>query len=53
MGRSLVVGRVRGIEIKVHPTFLLVIPWVIINWGYFGGYGPAGFDLSGFVPIRS
>lgn len=42
MGRSLVIGRVRGIEIKVHPTFLLVIPWVIVNWGYFGGYGPAG-----------
>lgn len=42
MGRSLVVGRVRGIEIKVHPTFLLVVPWVILNWGYFGGYGPAG-----------
>lgn len=42
MGRSLVIGRVRGIEIKVHPTFLLVIPWVIVNWGVFGGYGPRG-----------
>ncbi len=42
MWKSLVVGRVRGIEIKVHPTFLLVVPWVILNWGYFGGYGPLG-----------
>jgi Zn-dependent protease len=33
---------VRGIEIKVHPTFLLVLPWVVWNWGYMGGYGPVG-----------
>jgi Zn-dependent protease len=46
VGRSLVVGRVRGIEIKVHPTFLLVIPWVILNWGYFGGHGPAGVGFG-------
>ncbi|MGN6672118.1 MAG: site-2 protease family protein, partial [Thermomicrobiales bacterium] len=42
MGRSLVIGRVRGIDIKVHPTFLLVLPWVALNWGYLGGYGVAG-----------
>lgn len=46
MGRSLVIGRVRGIEIKVHPTFLLVLPWVVINWGYFGGHGPAGVGFG-------
>ncbi len=46
MGRSLVIGRVRGIEINVHPTFLLVIPWVAINWGYFGGYGVAGIGFG-------
>lgn len=42
MGRALLLGQVRGIEIKVHPTFLLVVPWVIWNWGYTGGYGPVG-----------
>lgn len=42
VGRSLVIGRVRGIDIKVHPTFLLVLPWVALNWGYLGGYGVAG-----------
>ena len=48
MGKSLVIGRVRGIEIKVHPTFLLIVPWVAFNWGYSGGYGPAGIAF-GFV----
>lgn len=46
MGRSLVIGRVRGIEIKVHPTFLLVLPWVALNWGYFGGYGLVGIGFG-------
>src|SRR5436190_9099258 len=48
VGKSLVIGRVRGIEIKVHPTFLLIVPWVAFNWGYSGGYGPAGIAF-GFV----
>jgi Zn-dependent protease len=42
VGKSLVIGRVRGIEIKVHPTFLLVVPWVAFHWGYSGGYGLVG-----------
>ena len=42
MGKSLVIGRIRGIEIKVHPTFLLVVPWVAYHWGYSGGYGALG-----------
>lgn len=42
MGKSLVIGHVRGIEIKVHPTFLLVLPWTIFNWGYVGDGGAVG-----------
>lgn len=42
MGKSLVIGNVRGIEIKVHPSFLLVIPWTIFNWGYLGDGGLIG-----------
>ena len=42
MGKSLVIGRIRGIEIKMHPTFLLVVPWVAYHWGYSGGYGLLG-----------
>ncbi len=46
MGKSLVIGQVRGIEIKIHPSFLLVLPWTAINWGYFGGYGLAGVGFG-------
>lgn len=46
VGKSLVIGQVRGIEIKLHPTFLLVLPWTALNWGYFGGYGLAGFGFG-------
>lgn len=42
MGKSIVIGNVRGIAIKVHPSFLLVIPWTVVNWGYFGGNGLPG-----------
>ena len=46
MGKSLVIGHVRGIEIKVHITFLLVLPWTALNWGYFGGYGLLGVGFG-------
>ena len=46
MGKSLVIGHVRGIEIKVHPSFLLVLPWTALNWGYFGGYGLVGVGFG-------
>jgi Zn-dependent protease len=46
VGRSLVIGRVRGIEIKMHPTFLLVLPWTVLNWGYFGGHGILGVGFG-------
>lgn len=48
MGKSIVIGNVRGIAIKVHPSFLLVLPWTILNWGYFGGNGILGI-LFGVV----
>ena len=46
MGKSLVIGHVHGIEIKVHPSFLLVLPWTALNWGYFGGHGLAGVGFG-------
>lgn len=33
MFRSISLGRVRGIDVNVHPTFGLVFVWVLIEWG--------------------
>ncbi len=49
MGRSVVIGNVRGIAIKVHPSFVLVIPWTILNWGYFGGNGIGGVAFGAIL----
>src|SRR5215218_6638740 len=37
--RSVTLGRVREIDVKVHPTFALVAVWVIYNWGIAGNGG--------------
>jgi len=42
MTRSLTIGRVRGIDVRLHPTFGLVFLWVIIDWRRLGaGLGAA------------
>lgn len=51
MGRSLVIGRVCDIEIKVHATFLLILPWVVVNWGYIGGYGSSGMAFGAVLML--
>ena len=51
MGRSLVIGRVHDIEIKIHPTFLLLLPWIVLNWGYLGGYGLAGVAFGAVLML--
>lgn len=33
MFRSILLGRIRGIDVNVHPTFGLVFVWVLIEWG--------------------
>ena len=45
MVRSLTLGRVRGIEVKLHPTFGLVALWVFFGWGNAGGVGAVLFGL--------
>jgi len=42
MGWSLTLGTVRGIRIKLHLTFLLLIPWAAYNWGAADGAGWRG-----------
>lgn len=39
--RSLTLGRIRGIDVKVHPTFGLVALWIVYNWGIVQGGGAA------------
>lgn len=36
MRKSLAVARVNGVEIRLHPTFVLVFLWVLIDWRRFG-----------------
>ena len=39
MGRSLRIGSVRGIDVRLHITFPLIVLWAAIDWG-------AGSDLG-------
>jgi len=46
MMRSLTVGQIHGIDVKVHPTFGLVLLWVVYEWGgKTGGLGAVAFGL--------
>lgn len=38
--RSLTVGRLRGIAIRLHPTLAIVPVWVVFDWDRVGGLGP-------------
>jgi hypothetical protein len=40
--KSLTIGRIQGIDIKLHPSFLLIALWVIYHWGFRQDYGIAG-----------
>lgn len=32
MGRSFLIGHVQGIELRIHPSFALVVAWVAWHW---------------------
>jgi Zn-dependent protease len=42
VGRSFHIGSARGISIKVHPSFALVLLWVIYQWGIVAHAGLRG-----------
>lgn len=46
MVQSLTLGRVRDIQIKVHPTFALVVGWVLFVWR-----DPSGISASSVVSV--
>lgn len=46
MLRALRIGRIRGIDVNVHPTFGLVFVWALFQWGLSPGGGLAPFLLG-------
>lgn len=44
--RSVTLGHIHGIAIKLHPTFALVLFWIVLNRSAFGsGWASLGFGL--------
>lgn len=50
--KSLTIGRVQGIDIKLHPSFLLIALWVVYHWGVRQDAGVAG-TIYGLVLVLS
>ncbi len=53
MGKSLRLTRIRNIDVKAHPTFLLALLWVIYYWGYAAGHGVQGVLFGVFILIAA
>lgn len=52
MRGSLTLGRVGEIEVKLHPTFGLVVVWAVYNWGAdVPGFAAAGSALFGLLLV--
>ncbi|HAX25789.1 MAG TPA: peptidase M50 [Chloroflexi bacterium] len=49
-GRTIPLGSARGIPIRVHPTFLIVMLWAVYQWGIRAEAGPAGV-IFGLVTL--
>jgi len=52
MGRSFPIAKVKGIEIRVHLTFALVLAWAALDWGVRQGLGLNGALYGiGFISL--
>ncbi|MFW6075827.1 MAG: site-2 protease family protein [Chloroflexota bacterium] len=51
MGRSFRVGSIFGVDIKVHPTFVLIVLWIIYQWGIVADAGVRGIIFGTAVVI--
>lgn len=40
--RSLKIGTIYGVDVKLHPTFALILIWVLYQWGYAAHAGLRG-----------
>ena len=50
MGWSIKLFRLRGIDVKVHVTFVLILLWAAYSWGSAVGAGVEG-AIYGIVAI--
>jgi Zn-dependent protease/CBS domain-containing protein len=53
LGKSLRLTRIRNIDVKAHPTFLLALLWVIYYWGFAAGHGARGIVFGIFILIAA
>jgi Zn-dependent protease len=51
VGSGLQIGRIRGISIKLHPSFLLALIWVVYHWGIASGEGIQGAMFGLFLLV--
>ena len=51
MGRAVRVATIRNIQIKLHPTILIALLWVIYYWGVVAGAGLRGAVFGAFVLV--
>ncbi len=50
MGRSLKIATIRGIDVRVHITFPLIVLWAAVEWGAGDGFSPSD-ALYGIVLV--
>jgi Zn-dependent protease/CBS domain-containing protein len=50
--KSLTIGRIQGIDIRLHPSFVLIALWVIYHWGFRQNSGIGG-TLYGLFLVLS
>ena len=48
-GNAIRIGTIKGIAVKVHPTFGLIVLWVVYQWGYIANAGLRGIVFGSFV----
>lgn len=49
LGKSIGIGTFRGVSIKIHPTFALLLVWVVYQWGYAANAGIPGVIFGTLV----
>lgn len=53
MGKSLQLVRIRNIDVKAHPSFLLALLWVVYYWGFQAGHGIQGVLFGIFILVAA